>query len=64
MEDIVLKILKTNHQSQLLFALNDNALVSSTDNKENIVFANNHFCKISGFEEEELLGKIIVQDNG
>ncbi|MCT7568093.1 PAS domain-containing protein [Aliarcobacter butzleri] len=32
-------------------------LVSETDEKGNILFANSHFCKIAEYEIEELIGK-------
>ena len=38
-------------------ALNNAALVSETDLLGNITFANETFCEIAGYSEEELLGK-------
>lgn len=38
-------------------ALDEHALVSMTDVKGNIIYANEKFCQISGFREEEMLGK-------
>jgi aerotaxis receptor len=38
--------------------LNDDAfLVSETDSKGNIIFANEEFCKIAQYELDELMGK-------
>jgi aerotaxis receptor len=38
--------------------LNDNSfLVSETDAKGNIIFANDEFCRIAGYELDELIGK-------
>lgn len=38
-------------------ALNEFSLMTSTDLKGNIVFANDNACKVSGYSREELLGK-------
>ena len=35
----------------------ENFLVSQTDKKGNIIFANDDFCKISGYSNKELVGK-------
>lgn len=32
-------------------------IVSETDNKGNILYANDDFCKIAGYSKEELIGK-------
>ncbi len=36
---------------------NDDFLVSQTDEKGNIIFANDDFCKVAGYTLEELVGK-------
>jgi len=36
---------------------NDDFLVSQTDAKGTIIFANDDFCKIAGYKIEELIGK-------
>jgi len=38
-------------------ALHESAIVSETDIKGNITFANDTFCRISGYSREELIGK-------
>lgn len=40
-----------------LHALHEGAIVSETDIRGNITFANDTFCEISGYSREELLGK-------
>jgi len=40
-------------------ALHEGAIVSETDIRGNITFANDTFIEISGYSREELLGKII-----
>ena len=36
--------------------LNESAIVSKTDLQGNITYVNEHFCKVSGYSEEELIG--------
>ncbi|MGI9213470.1 MAG: PAS domain S-box protein [Methylococcaceae bacterium] len=42
---------------QLQQTLNEYALVSVTDGEVSILYANEHFCKVSGYTAEELLGQ-------
>lgn len=42
---------------QLEVALDENSIVSRTDPKGRITYANEKFCKISGFSRDELIGK-------
>jgi PAS domain S-box-containing protein len=54
-------IYKTNKQkntiSRLLTSYDDNVIFSTTDLKGNITHVSKAFCKISGYSENELLGK-------
>lgn len=53
----MLNMIQGDHFEQLMSALNQSAIVSITDTKGKIVFANENFCKISGYDLPELLGK-------
>lgn len=46
-----------NEMEQIHKALNEHAIVSTTDVKGNITAVNKKFCEISGYSEKELLGK-------
>lgn len=46
-----------NKLLQVLSALNENAIISETDPNGKIIAANKEFCKISGYTQEELVGK-------
>lgn len=50
-------MIQGNYFDQLMSALNQSAIVSITDTKGKIVFANENFCTISGYVLPELLGK-------
>ncbi len=42
---------------QQKYALDQHAIVSITDSDGNVVYANENFCEISGYSENELLGR-------
>jgi PAS domain S-box-containing protein len=42
--------------NQLLSAINQSAIVSTTDKKGKIIKVNDNFCKVSGYTKEELIG--------
>lgn len=46
-----------NQEHQLIESLNSSALVSITDTKGIIIYVNNAFCEMSGYDEQELLGQ-------
>lgn len=46
-----------NTTDELIEALNSTAIVSATDPKGKIIFANKKFCNISKYTSEELIGK-------
>jgi len=49
---------EVNHNLEVLLDIvNQVAIISKTDLEGNITFVNNLFCKISGYSEQELLGK-------
>ncbi|MDC0932913.1 PAS domain S-box protein [Arcobacteraceae bacterium] len=45
-----------NYTQQYEIAINDSTAVLKTDTKNNIIFTNSKFCKISGYNKEELIG--------
>lgn len=47
-------ILQREHQHN---ALNNHAITSITDARGNIIYVNNKFCDISGYDRDELIGK-------
>ena len=57
MEIISKPIWYNNQEQQLIKSLDSSALVSITDPKGIIIYVNDAFCKISGYDEQELLGQ-------
>ena len=57
MEIVSKNIWNNNQEVQLVEAMNKSALVSITDKKGIIIYANDAFCQISGYNEQELLGR-------
>jgi PAS domain S-box-containing protein len=62
--DITARKQAEQHQADLLreinfqkFALDQHAIVSITDANGNITYMNDHFCEISGFSRDEVMGK-------
>jgi PAS domain S-box-containing protein len=46
-----------NQEEQLIKSLNSSALISITDSKGIIIYVNDAFCELSGYDEQELLGQ-------
>ncbi len=55
MRPLALQITASN--KELLEALESHVLISITDTQGRIVYANDMFCKVSGYSKEELLGQ-------
>ena len=51
------KISRTKKMDKRVNYSNDDSLISTTDADSHITFCNDDFCKVAGFQEEELLGK-------
>lgn len=51
------EIWHNNQEVQLIKSLNSASLISITDPKGIIIYVNDKFCKISGYDEQELLGQ-------
>jgi len=51
------QIWNNNQEQQLIKSLDTSALVSITDPKGIIIYVNDTFCEISGYDEQELLGQ-------
>jgi len=55
--DITEKVKSERELNFQKFALDEHAIVSFTDVKGNITYANNKFCTISGYSRDELIGQ-------
>ncbi|MBM4181249.1 MAG: PAS domain-containing protein [Betaproteobacteria bacterium] len=55
--DITQSVELEHYLGQFKHALDEHAIVSITDTQGNITYANQHFCDISGYSREELLGR-------
>lgn len=51
------EITEINYLKKLNEILNETSIISTTDIKGNILSVNQNFCNISGYEENELIGK-------
>ena len=47
---------KNDQFEMLMFAIDEACLVGITDKKGKIIYVNNHFCEVSGYSKEELIG--------
>lgn len=54
--DITKELTLDSKNRQIIEAINESAIVSSTDSKGIITFANDKFCEISGYNRNELIG--------
>jgi PAS domain S-box-containing protein len=46
-----------NHSNQYEHAINNSVAILKTNNKNMITYVNDTFCKISGYEQDEVIGK-------